>query len=104
MGFVGYSPIRVQALSQADETLVIRSGNGHNDSHTGLVMFLEREIRIDITNHDIRLAKAAWLTAWESDAPNDRVADLYVDYAALISAQAQQIADDVRSARPRLVE
>ena len=67
-------------------------------------MSSDRELRIDITTSDIRLAKVAWLTAWESDAPNDRVSDLYEDYAALVSAQAQQIADGVRRARPRLVE
>ena len=67
-------------------------------------MSADRELRIDITNDDIRQAKVAWLTAWESDAPNDRVSDLYEDYAALVSAQAQQIAESVRRARPRLVE
>ncbi|MGV8967109.1 MAG: hypothetical protein ACOH2F_12605 [Cellulomonas sp.] len=64
----------------------------------------DRELRIDITNSDIRQAKVAWLVAWESDAPNDRVSDLYEDYAALVSAQAQQIADGARRGRPRLVE
>lgn len=64
----------------------------------------DRELRIDITNDDIRSAKLAWLASWESDAPNDRVSDLYDDYAALVSAQAQQIADGTRRARPRLVE
>lgn len=67
-------------------------------------MSFDRAFRIDITNNDIRLAKIDWLAAWESDAPNDRVSDLYEDYARLVSAQAQQIADDVRRARPRLVE
>jgi len=67
-------------------------------------MSADRELRIDITNDDIRQAKVAWLTAWESDAPNERVSDLYEDYAALVSAQAQQIAESVRRARPRLVE
>ena len=67
-------------------------------------MSSDRELRIDITTSDIRQAKVAWLTAWESDAPNDRVSDLYEDYAALVSAQALQIADGVLRARPRLVE
>ena len=67
-------------------------------------MSADRELRIDITNDDIRQAKVAWLSAWESDAPNERVSDLYEDYAALVSAQAQQIAESVRRARPRLVE
>ena len=57
------------------------------------------ELRIDITNSDIHLAKVAWLTAWESDAPNARVASLYDDYTRFVSAQAHQIADDDRRAR-----
>ncbi|HEY5516444.1 MAG TPA: hypothetical protein VIK12_09590 [Pengzhenrongella sp.] len=67
-------------------------------------MSQDREFRVDITNTDIRSAKVSWLTAWESDAPNDRVSDLYEDYARLVSAQAQQIADAVRLSRPRLVD
>lgn len=67
-------------------------------------MSLDREFHIDITNNDIRLAKSSWLTARESDAPNHRVAELYEDYARLVSAQAQQIADDVRRNRPRGVD
>lgn len=67
-------------------------------------MSQDRELRIDITNDDIRLAKLSWLTAWESDAPNERVSTLYDDYARLVSAQAQQIAEGVRRMRPRLVD
>lgn len=70
----------------------------------GVCMSLDREFRIDITNDDIRLAKTSWLTAWESDAPNHRVSDLYEDYARLVSAQAQQIADDFRRNRRRRVD
>ena len=67
-------------------------------------MSLDREFRIVITNNDIRLAKSSWLTAWESDAPNHHVSDLYEDYARLVSAQAQQIAEDVRRNWPRRVD
>ena len=67
-------------------------------------MSFDHEFRVEITNYDIRLAKVSWIAAWESDAPNTKVSDLYEDYARLISAQAQQIADDFRRPRPRLVE
>lgn len=59
----------------------------------------DREFRVEITNEDIRRAKISWLMAWESDVPHARVCDLYTEYAQLISAQAQQIADDDRIAR-----
>ncbi|QTE29826.1 hypothetical protein [Pengzhenrongella sicca] len=61
----------------------------------------DEELRIEITDKDIRLAKIAWLTAWESDAPHERVSGLYADYTRFVSAQAQQIADDDRRARKR---
>lgn len=64
----------------------------------------DHEYLIDITDTDIRLAKVSWLTAWESDASHARVSDLYEDYARLVSGQAQQIADEDRAGRPRLVD
>lgn len=73
-------------------------------TQVGWAMFGDREIGIEISNNDVRLAKADWLAAWESDAPNDRVSALYDDYVRMVSAQAQQFADDVRRSRPRLVD
>jgi len=67
-------------------------------------MFGDREIGVEINNSDVRVAKAEWLAAWESDASNDRVSTLYDDYVRLVSAQAQQIAEVVRRSKPRLVE
>jgi len=70
----------------------------------GWLMFGDREVGVEINNDDVRLAKAEWLAAWESDAANDRVSLLYDDYVRLVSAQAQQLADRVRRSKPRLVE
>jgi hypothetical protein len=70
----------------------------------GWLMFGDREVGVEINNDDVRLAKAEWLVAWESDASNDRVSLLYDDYVRLVSAQAQQLADRVRRSKPRLVE
>ena len=64
-------------------------------------MYIDHEFRVEISNDDIRRAKAFWITAWESDAPNHRVSDLYDDYAHLVSAQAQQLADDLRGTHRR---
>ena len=60
-------------------------------------MTSDREFRIDISDSDIREAKVAWLTAWESDVTNVRVSTLYEEYASLVRARAQQLAEDFRA-------
>jgi hypothetical protein len=52
--------------------------------------------RVHITNADVRDARARWLAAYEGSAPDPLVDLLYQDYVHLVSAQAQQLADDVR--------
>lgn len=55
--------------------------------------------RVDITNADVREAKHRWLVAHDGGGPDALIDLLYQDYAHLISAQAQQIAEDVRRGR-----
>jgi len=52
--------------------------------------------RVDITNADVRDAKQAWLAAHDGGAPEALVDLLYQDYLHLVSAQAQQFAEDLR--------
>ncbi len=61
------------------------------------------KLHIHVTNEDICLAKARWLAAWQFDASNDRVCDLYDVYVQSISAQAKQIAHVVLRPPLRLV-
>jgi uncharacterized protein YecT (DUF1311 family) len=58
--------------------------------------------RIEVTDSDIRVAKRAWIAARDGDAPEAAVDRLYEDLRMLISAQAQQIADDFRARRAAL--
>lgn len=58
--------------------------------------------RVDITNADVREAKHRWLVAHDSGGPDALIDLLYQDYVHLISAQAQQIADDLRRGRTSL--
>lgn len=56
----------------------------------------ESELRVEVLDADIRLAKIDWLAARDgggTGAEIDRAFDLF---RRLISAQAQQIADDFR--------
>jgi len=57
-------------------------------------------LRIEVTDEDIRVAKRRWIAARDAvDVSVDRTAQLFDDYRRLVSAQAQQIADDFRRAR-----
>ena len=58
------------------------------------------EWRVDVTNADLRAAKQQWLAAYDGGAPNALIDLLYQDYVHLISAQAQQLADELRQRRP----
>jgi hypothetical protein len=55
--------------------------------------------RVDVTDADIRLAKRAWTAARDGAASDAEVDRRYEDLRRLVSAQAQQIADDVRARR-----
>ncbi|HEY0189374.1 MAG TPA: hypothetical protein VGC67_17960 [Cellulomonas sp.] len=55
--------------------------------------------RIDVTDADIRAAKRALIAAREGDATDAEVDHLHDDLRLLVSAQAQQIADDFRARR-----
>ncbi|BDO43540.1 MAG: hypothetical protein BGO38_00745 [Cellulomonas sp. 73-145] len=54
-----------------------------------------------ISDAEIRVAKYEWLAARDGDdeVPAERVAILFEYYRALISLQAQQIADEFRAKR-----
>ncbi len=57
--------------------------------------------RLHISDAEIRFAKHEWLAARDGDdeVGPERVAILFEYYRALISLQAQQIADEFRSKR-----
>ncbi|BDO41303.1 hypothetical protein [Cellulomonas sp. NTE-D12] len=55
-------------------------------------------LRVDVTDQDISTARSLWVAARDGDADDARVALLFQDLFRLISAQAQQIADDFRAA------
>jgi hypothetical protein len=58
-------------------------------------------LRMEITDTDVRMAKRDWLAARDGDATGAAVEQAFWFYTRLISTQAQQIADDVRSAHGR---
>ncbi len=58
-----------------------------------------QELRVDVTDDDIRVARRLWLAAFDDPAvPEARTAALHEDLRLLIHAQAQQIAEDFRRA------
>lgn len=58
------------------------------------------ELRIDVTDDDIRFARRLWLAALDDPTVSeDRTARLHDDLRRLIHAQAQQIADEFRAAQ-----
>jgi hypothetical protein len=54
------------------------------------------DLRVDVSDADIAVARRLWDEAVRGDAEPARVERLLSDYVQLISAQAQQIADDFR--------
>lgn len=55
-------------------------------------------LRVDVTDEDIAMARRLWLVARDDEAVTDaRVGILFQDMCRLMSAQAQQIADDFRA-------
>jgi len=66
----------------------------------GLVIVVIVEgLRVEITDEDIRAAKVLWEVARDGVAPPAEVESRFDDYRRLVSAQAQQIADDFRRRR-----
>lgn len=59
------------------------------------------ELRVEVSDADISAAKADWLAARDSGFPEVLVDRAFDVYRRLISAQAQQIADDFRRRRPK---
>ena len=56
--------------------------------------------RVDVTDQDIAVARHLWIIARDDgDTPDGRVATLFHDLCMLMSAQAQQMADDFRATR-----
>lgn len=53
--------------------------------------------RIDVTDADIRAAKREWIAARDGDASDSEVDRRYELLRVLVHAQAQQIADAVRT-------
>ncbi|HUX70726.1 MAG TPA: hypothetical protein VMV41_09470 [Cellulomonadaceae bacterium] len=59
----------------------------------------EKELRVEVSDADIHLATADWLAARDGGLPEVIVADAFDVYRSLISAQAQQLADEFRRLR-----
>lgn len=58
------------------------------------------DLRVVVTDEDIATARRLWLVARDDDDGSEaRVTLLFQDLCQLMSAQAQQIADDLRSGR-----
>jgi hypothetical protein len=57
------------------------------------------DLRVDVSDADIAVARRLWDEAANGGAEPERVERLLSDYVQLISAQAQQIADDFRRTR-----
>lgn len=53
-------------------------------------------LRIDVTDADIRAARQAWLVARDGQATADRVAQLHTGYERLVRTQGHQIAEEFR--------
>ncbi len=56
-------------------------------------------LRVEVSNADILSAKRLWRAASAAGAAESVVEGFLSDYVQLISAQAQQIADDFRRSR-----
>ncbi|WP_426592863.1 hypothetical protein ACPPVS_13990 [Cellulomonas sp. McL0617] len=54
------------------------------------------DLRVEVSDADIAIARRLWSRAANGGAEPARVERLLSDYVQLISAQAQQIADDFR--------
>jgi hypothetical protein len=61
----------------------------------------ETDPRVDVTDADILAAKRAWLSACDRGLDPARTARLHDSYRWLVSAQAQQIAEQFRETHRR---
>ncbi|MBO9567334.1 MULTISPECIES: hypothetical protein [Cellulomonas] len=61
----------------------------------------ETDPRVDVTDADILAAKRAWLSACDRGLDPARTARLHDSYRWLVSAQAQQIAEQFRQTHRR---
>ncbi len=69
------------------------------DDATGVVDMDQHELRVTITDDDIRVARRLWLAASDDPlADGRRVEQLHEDLRHLIHAQAQQFAESFRLA------
>jgi hypothetical protein len=60
----------------------------------------DHDLRVDVTDDDIRLARRLWLAALDDETVSEeRTAVLHNDLGHLIHTQAQQIADEFRAAQ-----
>ncbi len=60
----------------------------------------DHDLRVDVTDEDVRVARRLWLAALDDDAVSEeRTARLHDDLRRLIHTQAQQIAEEFRAAR-----
>ena len=60
----------------------------------------ENDLRVEVTDGDIRIARRLWLAALDDESvPEDRTRQLHDDLRRLIHAQAQQIAEEFRAAQ-----
>ncbi|HEY0117475.1 MAG TPA: hypothetical protein VGC04_01715 [Cellulomonas sp.] len=60
----------------------------------------DHDLRVDVTDGDIRVARRLWLAALDDDTvPEERAVRLHDDLRRLIHAQAQQIAEEFRAAQ-----
>lgn len=57
------------------------------------------DLRVNVTNDDVRAARAAWLAARDGDAAPARADQLLRGYEHVVRAQAQQMAEEFRAAR-----
>ncbi|MFI2754378.1 hypothetical protein ACGIF2_13190 [Cellulomonas sp. P22] len=64
-------------------------------------MPIDDDLRVEITDADVRAAKQDWLTARDSGVPGIGVDAAFWLYARLISTQAQQLAETFRAAHRR---
>lgn len=64
-------------------------------------MPIDDDLRVEISDADVRVAKQDWLTARDSGAPASAVDSAFWLYTRLISTQAQQLADLFRTTHRR---
>lgn len=60
----------------------------------------ENDLRVEVTDADIRFARRLWLAALDDESvPEDHTRQLHDDLRRLIHTQAQQVAEEFRAAQ-----